>query len=205
MDATRCDFNYTGCRPMSNEEIDKIMASMTGRYATRDRLILLFGIKTGFRIAEILSVRVGDVWESGTVKDVVTVTKERMKGRKKSRSMPLHSDLRAAISDYLRAEKLDHDLHKRTALFHAQGRVTPLNPKQFWAILKRAARNSGVDSARIATHSARKTFSTRVWENPAIHGDILALAAVLGHANPRNSAAYVQDITGKLTAAVLAS
>jgi len=54
-----------GCRPISNEEIAKVAQSFKGRYRLRDQAFFKLGLKTGFRVAELLSVRLEDVWANG--------------------------------------------------------------------------------------------------------------------------------------------
>jgi integrase len=50
-----------GCRPLKEREIQRILKSLDGRYAARDRALILLGIKSGFRISELLSLRLSDV------------------------------------------------------------------------------------------------------------------------------------------------
>ena len=44
-----------GCRPLADEEAVAISQSFGGRYAARDKALILLGIKSGFRISELLS------------------------------------------------------------------------------------------------------------------------------------------------------
>ena len=46
----------------------------------RDRLLFLFGIYTGFRIHELLSIRLQDVWRDYKAAPAVTVARRRLKG-----------------------------------------------------------------------------------------------------------------------------
>ena len=60
------------CCPFSNEEVQLIAKSFSGRYAIRKGLCIL-GIRSGFHISEVFSLRVGDVLQAGKVVDHVTV------------------------------------------------------------------------------------------------------------------------------------
>ncbi|XHR27217.1 MAG: tyrosine-type recombinase/integrase [Chthoniobacteraceae bacterium] len=203
----KCAFNFTGCRALSDSEIDKILGEMTGRFGLRDRAIFIFGCKTGFRIAEILSLRVRDIFDGEAIRDAVTIAGKNLKGGKryalKSRSMPMHMAAKEAIRAWLRMSKMDHPFYANYPLFPAQGHATPLNPKQYWAIFKAAARRSGIDCEHVATHSMRKCLASRAWASPQIHGDLCALAAVLGHRDPATSARYVRFADGALESVVL--
>ena len=62
-----------GCRPLTDEEINLVRNSFTGRFAARNLAAFEFGIRTGFRISEVLSIKVSDVEQHGKVLDTVTV------------------------------------------------------------------------------------------------------------------------------------
>jgi integrase len=48
-----------GCRPFSDEEVKLIAKSFGGRYATRNKALFILGVRSGFRISEMLSLTVG--------------------------------------------------------------------------------------------------------------------------------------------------
>ena len=75
--------NYTGCRPLSEDEIVRLLDACQGRYRARDVAIIMMGMHTGFRISELLSLRVKDVWNGSEVAKDVKVEKGFMKGKKK--------------------------------------------------------------------------------------------------------------------------
>lgn len=79
-----------GCRPLTDEEVDQVMQPFDGRFAARDRALFLPGIYTGFRITELLSLRLRDVYQHQEVLSRVTVPRRNMKGKHASRSVPLH-------------------------------------------------------------------------------------------------------------------
>jgi integrase len=70
-----------GCRPLSEEEVVLVQRSFGGVYAARDRALFLLGVKSGFRISKLLSLRLGDVWQHGRLVDRVTVRRQHMKNR----------------------------------------------------------------------------------------------------------------------------
>jgi integrase len=47
------------------EEITAVSRSFGGTYAARDRALFILGLKSGFRISELLSLRLGDVLQHG--------------------------------------------------------------------------------------------------------------------------------------------
>jgi integrase len=58
-----------GCRPLTAEEVELVQQSFGGVYAERDQALFLLGVKSGFRISELLSLRVGDVSQHGQLVD----------------------------------------------------------------------------------------------------------------------------------------
>jgi hypothetical protein len=56
-----------------------VKESFGGTYRVRDRCLFIVGIHTGFRVAELLSLTVGDVWQHNRIPDHVTVQRCHMK------------------------------------------------------------------------------------------------------------------------------
>jgi site-specific recombinase XerD len=195
--------NYKGCKALADEEVNKLLEGMTGRHALRDRALFILGVFSGFRVSELLSVQVHDVYRDGRIVDALTVRRENMKGKWEARTMPLHRAAKEALAVYLRAEKLEHPFHANTALFFAQGKTTAMSAAHAWEIIQAAAARTGVSTERLGTHSMRKTFASRMWTSPRINGDLCKLQRLLGHANVNNTARYVEFASGLLEAAVL--
>ena len=47
---------------MSSKELKLALASLNGRYALRDRALIILGVRSGLRISELLALKVGQVW-----------------------------------------------------------------------------------------------------------------------------------------------
>jgi integrase len=52
-----------GRRASTDDEVARMSQAFQRTYAARDWALFVRVIKTGFRIAELLSLRVGDVWQ----------------------------------------------------------------------------------------------------------------------------------------------
>ncbi len=50
-----------GTRPLTDEEIEIVSGSFSGRFELRDRALFLLGVKSGFRISELLSLRLNEI------------------------------------------------------------------------------------------------------------------------------------------------
>ena len=53
-----------GTRPLNNDEIRRVSGCFTGTYEVRNRSLFMLGVSTGGRISELLSLRVGDVYQN---------------------------------------------------------------------------------------------------------------------------------------------
>ena len=62
-----------GCRPLTEAEVALVRQSFGGRYGRRDHALFVLGVKSGFRISELLALQVGDVWRGQRVVERVVV------------------------------------------------------------------------------------------------------------------------------------
>ena len=69
-----------GCRPLTNTEVERVLGAFAGRSAPRDRALFVLGLKAGFRVSELLSLRLGDILEAGGIARRVTVRRRHVKG-----------------------------------------------------------------------------------------------------------------------------
>ena len=71
-----------GCRALTNEEVELVLKSFKGRFAKRNAAAFVLGIKSVFRVSELLSIRVGDVIPHGKFRTHIVVEAKFMKGKK---------------------------------------------------------------------------------------------------------------------------
>jgi integrase len=185
-----------GCRPLSDDEVTQVAASFGGKYAARDKTLFLLGLKSGFRISELLSLRVGDVCQRGQLVDRVTVRRQHMKRQVEGRTVLLHPDAKAAIVAWLHEANLqpiDHLFQSR------QGGA--MTRQQAWAILREAYETNGL-TGQLGTHAMRKTFANRVYEK--LGHDLVKTQRALGHKNINSTVSYLSFREEEIDAAVLA-
>jgi site-specific recombinase XerD len=179
------------------------MAAFRGRYKMRDRALFLLGIKSGFRISELLAIKVRDVWNGTGVRASVTVAAAWMKGRKNSRTMPINPAAAEAIRLWLRVSGMDHAYFADWPLFHAQGHKKAITSRQAFSILVESVIDAGIDPARVGTHSLRKSFASAAWSHPSVNKDMAKMAKLLGHRNFSNTLRYLEFMDDSLTTAVM--
>jgi integrase len=191
-----------GCRPLTDEEIACVLRALDGRQGPRNRALFLLGVRTGFRISELLSLRVRDVWQHGRVVSAVYVARQHMKKRIEGRSVPLHQQARDALSVWLsNREVLEGDEHLFQAGYGAResagGSITR---RQAWAVLKAAYARCAM-AGHLGTHSMRKTFAGRVYQR--LGHDLLKTQRALGHRSVSSTAAYLTFADSDVENAIL--
>ena len=178
-----------GTRPLNNDEIRKVAACFDGTYAARNRGLFVLGVSTGGRISELLSLKVGDVWQNGKPITDLLFDLNIVKGGEVSRAVPVNVDGRTAI-EALIAWHVEHygNIDVERALFPSrQGNRGAMNRRTAHAVLKVAFEAAGLNG-KLATHSMRKSFAQRLYEETA---DIFAVQEVLGHKSVATTQAYL--------------
>ena len=179
-----------GTRPLDNDEIRSVSACFTGTFEIRNRGLFMLGVSTGGRISELLSLRIGDVYQNNKPVTDLLYTKRIVKGGEVSRSVPVNADGRRAIDDLVNWHREHYrSIASKRPLFpsrHKSGTV-PMHRQTAHAILKTAFIEAGLNG-HIATHSLRKSFAQRLYDKT---GDIYMVQELLGHRNISTTQKYL--------------
>lgn len=150
----------------------------------------MIGVSTGGRISELLSLRIGDVYQNGTPVTDLLFDRSIVKGGEVSRAVPVNTDGTAAIEDLMYWHRDRYNtLHKSRPLFPSrQGkRPQPMSRRTAHNVLKSAFEVAGLNG-HLATHSLRKSFAQRLYDRC---GDIFMVQEMLGHANVATTQKYL--------------
>lgn len=194
-----------GCRPLTQEEATAVSGAFIGRYGLRDRALFTLGLKSGFRISELLSVRVCDVWDGEQVLDRLHVGRRNMKKKIEGRTVPLHAEAKAALAIWLTAYlKRNPGLDPAAPVFPGTLHgLKALTRVAAWRVLKQAYRQAGLSGPGLASHCMRKTFASRVFE--ALDRDLFRTQKALGHRSPASTCSYLSFNEHEVEHAILAS
>lgn len=184
-----------GCRPLTDDECRRALASFSGRYASRNRCLFILGVLAGFRIKEMLSLRVKDVVAQRRVRLSVQVARRHMKGKQESRVVYLAPEARRAILDQL------HSLQwasPESYLFRAQGgRNRAISYTQARRVLLDAFSACGI-AENVGTHTLRKTFANCMYDfmlDQVAAGSgidaFMEVSRALGHKDPKSTTHYL--------------
>ena len=169
-----------GTRPLDNDEIRLVSACFSGTYEVRNRGLFLLGVSTGGRISELLSLRIGDVYQNEKPVTDLLFDRSIVKGGEVSRAVPVNTDGMRAITDLIGwHQERFRTLPKTRPLFpsrNGNGRKR-MTRRAAHNVLKKAFEAAGLNG-HLATHSLRKSFAQRLYEQT---GDVYAVQEMLGH------------------------
>ncbi len=184
-----------GCRPLTDAEIRRALDSFTGRHAVRNRCLFVLGLVCGFRVSEMLSLRVRDVVAAGRVRFLVTVPRRNMKGSKEGRTAFLPPEGQRAVLDQVRA--LEYPAPAFFLFRSQRGENRPISRAQAHRVLVECFTACGIVD-QVATHSLRKTFADRTYSyflGLVAAGDgvdaFTETSLALGHSDPASTRYYL--------------
>lgn len=191
-------------RPFCDDEQEKILSHLRDKGYARDALLVEMGAFLGFRISELLTLRVADVTTDGVPRSEVVVLRRHLKGGKgerrravRSRRIVVPERLRRSLADYLKQTLL---LPGSYIFQSREGGNRPISRFQAHRIIVTAAAAVGVHG-RISTHSLRKSFIKRIY---TISGhDLIKTQRIVGHSSPLTTARYLETDQADLDALVL--
>lgn len=182
-----------GSRSLSDSEISDIVNLLS----IRDSTLVILGIRSGFRISELLSLRVTDCIQHGLIRNSLTVSRSKMKGKRASRSVPLHNEAKQAIERLIKYYGLSQDSY----LFRSRvGENKPISRSQAHNVLKEATNALGL-SGKVSSHSMRKSFATRVYL--ASGKDLKTTQLALGHSNLSSTSHYLSVDQDEVNSVIL--
>ena len=162
----------------------------TGTFEARNRGLFMLGVSTGGRISELLSLTIGDVFQNSKAVTDLLYNKRIVKGGEISRAVPVNVDGREAIEALIdwHREKYGTIAPSRP-LFPSRNKngTFAMNRQTAHDMLKEAFMDAGLNG-KLATHSLRKSFAQRVYEQS---GDIYLVQELLGHANVSTTQKYI--------------
>jgi integrase/recombinase XerD len=149
---------------------------------------------SGFRVSELVALPLAPFLKDP---DHLII---RGKGGK-DRIAPLSRAARTAVAAYLplRAGHLAKGVKTSPWLFPSSGRSGRLTARRFAQLLEGAARDAGIDPARVSPHVLRHAFATHLLEGGA---DLRVVQTLLGHSDIATTQIYTHVTQDRLRAVV---
>lgn len=182
-----------GCRALKKEEVLSILNVLKNR---RDKALFILGVKSGFRISELLSLKISDVYQFGAIVDRVRIQAKYMKGKERTREVVLNGDAKKALTELIESyPSLEGYLFKSR-----EGMDRPISGRHATTILKDAY-NTLKLNGKLSTHSMRKTFAETVYR--LLNKDIYKTSKAMGHASIDSTAKYLSVNQDEIDRAIL--
>ena len=179
-----------GTRPLDNNEITRVSACFDGTFEVRNRGLFMLGVSTGGRISELLSLTIGDVYQNRAAVSDLLFDRSIVKGGEVSRAVPVNVDGREAIEALVDWHHRKYQtLAPTRPLFPSRNKSgsVAMNRQTAHEMLKQAFTAAGLNG-KLATHSLRKSFAQRLYEES---GDIYLVQELLGHRNVATTQKYI--------------
>nr|WP_309100550.1 tyrosine-type recombinase/integrase [Fredinandcohnia onubensis] len=128
----------------------KVMKEVLSQHSQRDLLFFVFGINTGMRVSELLSLKVSDIWDGKDIKEFVSI-----EGSSTDEVTDFYINL--SVKTELRKYLNQVDLEESDYLFKSKKHDKPITRQQAYRIINHAAKEVGIPG-KIGTHTLRKTF-----------------------------------------------
>ena len=178
---------------LSRAEVDALIAAAAAKDGAAGlRLACLIELiyASGLRVSEATSLTLAALARDPAYLIV------RGKGGKE-RLAPLNGAARAAIKAYLavRASFVPKGAKTNPWLFASRGKAARLTPRRFAQLLDEAARDAGVDPAKVSPHVLRHAFATHLLEGGA---DLRVVQTLLGHADIATTQIYTHVTESRL-------
>jgi site-specific recombinase XerD len=151
------------------------------KQSDRDYLLFVFGINTGLKITEMLSIKVEDILtEPSLIKDYYSmVTKES----EATKEVYLNETVKKILLHYIQSA----DLKREDYLFLSKKTKMPITRQQAYRIISRAADSVGI-KGKIGTNSLRKTFGFHAYKRGVA---ISLLQKHFNHSSPSETLKYL--------------
>ena len=179
-----------GTRPLDNDEIRLVSACFSGTFEVRNRGLFMLGVSTGGRISELLSLTIGDVYQNRRAVTDLLYDRSIVKGGEVSRAVPVNTDGSRAIDDLIawHREKYGKLDVKRPVFPSRNGQGEKrMSRRTAHDVLKDAFETAGLNG-KLATHSLRKSFAQRLYEQT---GDVFTVQEMLGHKSIATTQKYL--------------
>jgi integrase len=188
-----------GCPAPTKPEINLALRNLRGRWRWRNRALLILGIHTGLRISELLSLRLGQVYQGGQVLPRVYLQRQDSKGKRAGSSIVIHPRAVAALMKWIQSPL--EPTQPEQPLFPSQRYPDrAMDRHTGWLTLHRAFVAAGV-IGMAGSHCMRKTYAENV--RIALGGDIFRLSKAMRHTSVFTTLAYMSYKQEEIDRAIL--
>jgi integrase len=168
--------------PLKPREVWSIRARLQMADAERDLALFNLAIDSKLRGCDLVTITVGDVAVSGTVRDRAVIIQKKT-GRPVQ--FEITEQTRAAVGAWIARRRLaDTDF-----LFPSRVQARPhMSTRQYGRIVDKWVSSIGLDPKGYGTHSMRRTKASQIYKKT---GNIRAVQLLLGHTMLESTVRYL--------------
>ncbi len=166
------------------KQIDQIKGNLYRQKNPRDFLLFVFGINSGLRIGDLLSLKLGDVKDSrGNLKDDLDI-REQKTG--KTRRVFFNKQIKEAISHYLQKTDI-FDLDRFLFTNEKSKENKPITRVRAYQLINEWCKGVGLN-CRVGGHTLRKSFGYHLRKQGI---SIEQISSLLNHQNIKVTFRYI--------------
>jgi integrase len=166
--------------PIRDVESINAIKSILRKQSQRDLLLFVFGINTGIRVSDLLSLKVKDIWDGEKVKEFLHV-KDEKSGQ--SSAFYINNSVRLELENYLSNQTFNEDDY----LFKTKNNNQPITRQHAYRIIHKAAVEVGIEE-KIGMHTLRKTFGYHAYRKGIA---ISIIMDIFHHQTPGETLRYI--------------
>jgi len=165
-------------------QIKMIKGNLYRQKSPRDFLLFVFGINSGLRIGDLLSLKLGDVKDSrGGLKDDLDITEQKTG---KTRKVFFNKQIKDALNHYLKKTDI-FDLDRYLFTNEKSKRNRPITRVRAYQLINEWCREVGIRH-KVGGHTLRKTFGYHL----RMQGiSIEQISSLLNHQNIKVTFRYI--------------
>lgn len=190
-----------GKRPLLESEYNRIHEYLIENDRFRDLAMVSICYHTGYRIKEVLSIRVKDIITAdGDFKASLYVNPKDMKRKKARMPIPMRDDLKEDLQLLLDELKATDNLGQKNYLIQSQkGGNKSISYTQAYRITRDLFEDCEIYD-NVAVHSFRKSFCERSYQHTK---NIVQTQRIMGHSTPVTTLKYLRVDQQELNDAIL--
>jgi integrase len=166
--------------PIKDIESINSIKMILRKQSQRDLLLFVFGINTGIRVSDLLSLKVDDIWDGTEIREFLYL---KDTNNDEASVYYINSSIQFELKKYLES----HEFSDSDFLFKSKKNNQPITRQQAYRIINKAAREVGIPG-KIGTHTLRKTFGYHAYRKGIA---ISILMGIYHHHSPSETLRYI--------------
>jgi len=180
-------------KTLSEKQIKLVLLHLTTtRHPTRNRVIFLLSVKSGFRAKEIADLRWKMLMSSdGQMMNEIHLTNTASKGKSSGRVITIHKELKKSLIELYEQVSNKKSFDIENAFVITTERSQKTSPQTIVNTFQRWYSDLGFIGA--SSHSGRRTFITNVAKKiSSVGGSMRDVQSLAGHSNLQTTQRYIE-------------